>query len=190
MWVLRKSQGFSLIELMVVVSITTLITGLAIPKFAAFKIRAARAEVNYHLKGMYATAHSFRAESDRFPTYVNHPVTTGANLGCLYNGHKLNLPGNCSNGIKLFMPYDVTSMAKLTYFYGYSVSADAQSFSLGAVLVKYANFSDVDGNPLPDILWYGKPPVNPSICKPNYGVSVQMSSEGIATAIDPVKYCF
>ncbi len=56
-------KGFSLVELMVVISILSLISGLAIPNIAAMKIKAAKAEPQTNLRVFEVAVKSYQAET-------------------------------------------------------------------------------------------------------------------------------
>ena len=113
----RNSRaGFSLIELMVVISIITLVTSIAIPNYILFKIKAARVEMYYNMNTIYSLAHSYRAEHDRWPlmwpvgTYTIYSTSPVPNT---------STPNTCtaSYGGENQMGFKVTNCEALHYFY-------------------------------------------------------------------------
>jgi len=62
----KVQQGFTLIELMIVVAIIGLLAALAIPKFLKFQARAKTSEAKTNLKGLYTAQKSYLAEHDAF----------------------------------------------------------------------------------------------------------------------------
>ena len=66
---LRKlNQGFTLIELMIVVAIIGILAAIAIPNFVKFQCRSKQSEAKGNLKAIYVAEESYRAERDH---YVN-----------------------------------------------------------------------------------------------------------------------
>ncbi len=132
-----KSSGFSLVELMVVISIMSLLSALALPKVANLKIRAAQAEKQVNLNFLYTALKSHRAENE------NLVVGYSIQHGTYKLGGDANFCG--TNSIGFF----ITECEKLRYFYnGYAysgsdeVAASASSVYLvigGSVVVRYGN---------------------------------------------------
>lgn len=58
----RAQDGFSLIELSVVIAIVNLIVALAIPNIIAVKIKAGRGEMLLNMNGLYAQAAAYKGE--------------------------------------------------------------------------------------------------------------------------------
>lgn len=63
----RKSQGFSLVELMVVVSIIGILAGLSVPRFQAFQTKARLAEVWSLTDGARQDVQEFYERHGSFP---------------------------------------------------------------------------------------------------------------------------
>ena len=59
-------RDFSLIELMIVVSIIGVLSSIAIPKFASMQYRAKRAEVPSNIDGIKTAETAYNASFDRF----------------------------------------------------------------------------------------------------------------------------
>ena len=68
---MQKNKGFSLIELMIVVSIIAIIAAIAIPNFLSFVSKTRRAEVKSNLSGIYKAEASYFGEKDTFsPSFM------------------------------------------------------------------------------------------------------------------------
>jgi type IV pilus assembly protein PilA len=72
---LRKQEGFTLIELMIVVAIIGILAAIAIPNFLRFQAKSKQAEAKTNLGAIGTTAESYKDEHD---TYA---VTTNDDLG-------------------------------------------------------------------------------------------------------------
>ncbi len=63
----KKSKGFTLIELMIVVAIIGILAAIAIPNFLRFQAKSKQTEAKTNLGAIGTTAEAFRAE---FDTYI------------------------------------------------------------------------------------------------------------------------
>jgi len=62
----RKNNGFTLVELMVVVAIVAILAAIAIPNYLKFVGKTRRAEVKYNLEAIYKAEMSWYAEHAAF----------------------------------------------------------------------------------------------------------------------------
>ena len=72
---IKGDQGFTLIELMIVVAIIGILAAIAIPNFMTYQAKARQSEAKVNLGGMFTTAVSYFAENNTFS------VPTGDTLG-------------------------------------------------------------------------------------------------------------
>lgn len=63
---MKRQQGFSLVELMIVVAIMAILAAIAIPSFMKFSQRAKTAEATQNLAAIRSCLESYRAENDRY----------------------------------------------------------------------------------------------------------------------------
>ncbi|MGE5699608.1 MAG: type IV pilin protein [Deltaproteobacteria bacterium] len=63
---MRKNQGFTLIELMIVVAIIAILAAIAIPNFLKFVGKTRRSEVKYNLEAIYKAEISWFGEYNTF----------------------------------------------------------------------------------------------------------------------------
>jgi prepilin-type N-terminal cleavage/methylation domain-containing protein len=82
----RGQKGFSLVELMIVVSIIGILAALAVPKFQSFQAKARAAEVKNNLSHGYTLQMSYHGDNDTYGTLqqigfsLNNVAATGAAL--------------------------------------------------------------------------------------------------------------
>ena len=67
----RKDQGFTLIELMIVVAIIGILAAIAIPNFIKFQARSKQSEAKSNLKALFTAQQSYFQEHDKFETQLN-----------------------------------------------------------------------------------------------------------------------
>ena len=68
---MRRSKGFSLVELMIVVAIIGVLAAIAVTQYTKFQLRAKRAELPGNVDGLKIAQISFEAANDYF---ANCPV--------------------------------------------------------------------------------------------------------------------
>ena len=74
----KNQKGFSLIELMVVVSIIGILSSIAVPQFQKFKKKAQQAEAKTLLSGIYTAQKIFSVEHN---TYYSNLYAIGFEVG-------------------------------------------------------------------------------------------------------------
>src|SRR2546422_8371587 len=63
---IKGDQGFTLIELMIVVAIIGILAAIAIPNFMTYQAKARQSEAKVNLGGVFTTATSYFAENNTF----------------------------------------------------------------------------------------------------------------------------
>src|SRR5688500_13679377 len=69
---IRQSEGFTLIELMIVVAIIGILAAIAIPNFLKFQCKSKQSEAKTNLAGIFTSEKSFFGE---YNTYATHLVS-------------------------------------------------------------------------------------------------------------------
>jgi len=71
---LHKSEGFSLVELMIVVAIMAILAAIAIPSYLNFQMKARESEARTNLAAIKTCEESYKAETDQYRTCAVHPA--------------------------------------------------------------------------------------------------------------------
>ena len=81
---LNRKQGFSLVELMIVVAIIGILAALAIPRFQQFQAKSKQAEARSNLAHIYTLQLSYNGDNDTFSSFEF--LTLGGGTGGLAIG--------------------------------------------------------------------------------------------------------
>ena len=65
----KDRQGFTLVELMIVVAIIGILAAIAIPNFLKYQAKAKQSEAKVNLKSVYTAELSYLAESDAYNAF-------------------------------------------------------------------------------------------------------------------------
>jgi type IV pilus assembly protein PilA len=76
----RRSGGFSLVELMVVVAIIGILASTALPSFLKYQLRAKTSEVKTNLQAIRHTQMAYMSETGRFAPAAPSPATYGGSV--------------------------------------------------------------------------------------------------------------
>ena len=122
----KQEDGFSIIEVMIVVAIMAIIAAIARPKFGEFKAKARMAEAKTNLSNLYTLQRSYLPNQ----SYV---AISGY-------GAKLSGAGtSCNNQSAEGLGFDLSPCNTKVPRYRYSVTTTSNTFVAGAVQVRYAD---------------------------------------------------
>jgi type IV pilus assembly protein PilA len=90
---LRDSDGFTLIELMIVVAIIGILAAIAIPNFLQYQARSRQAEARTNLGGIFVSETSWFGENSRYGSFQE----TGFTIASTSNRYTYRSPANGGN---------------------------------------------------------------------------------------------
>lgn len=97
----RKKDGFSLVELMVVVAIIGILATLAIPKFATFQAKARQSEAKTNLGALFALESAYAVDNGAYVDIGlvgrNGPAATACTAATVTNALGFKPLGKCEN---------------------------------------------------------------------------------------------
>jgi len=73
----KKDKGFTLIELMIVIAIIGILAAIAIPQFAAYRVRGFNADAQTHVRNLATSLEAYFADKNVYTATVADLATYG-----------------------------------------------------------------------------------------------------------------
>ena len=136
----KKSKGFTLIELMIVVAIIAILAAIAIPQYKKFQLKAKTAEAKTNLGAIRTAEEAYAAENDVYVLAAVYPDAADSEKNAWTSG---SAPGFDSIG---FEP-----AGEVRYSYGVDTSANSggsgtNAVTDGSVDIYISAGADLDGD--------------------------------------------
>ena len=96
---MKGNQGFTLIELMIVVAIIGILAAIAIPNFMTYQAKARQSEAKVGLGGIFTTATSYFAENGTYsvaPSGLGYAPAGSPKYTFSYNTAQINTVGTAT----------------------------------------------------------------------------------------------
>jgi len=170
----HKSDGFTLIELMIVIAILGVLTATAIPAFQRMQMRSKTSEVKVNMVAIRIAEVAYRSEFGDFLAAQVSPAAYGGNLAVDF----LDTGPSGEN----FSTLGWEPEGRVYFQYGVSASTDANAFTIAAA-------ADLDQNGTPQIWGYIMPDSNGALapeilgCTGVWNPSTQ--STGLTASVGP-----
>ena len=90
---LHKSEGFSLVELMIVVAIMAILAAIAIPTYLNFQMKARESEARTNLAAIKTCEESYKAENDLYVACTASPAAVPGSVAVPWAAEAAVAPG-------------------------------------------------------------------------------------------------
>lgn len=111
----RHEQGFTLVELMVVVAIIGILAAIAIPNFSKYQSRARQSEAKIALSGVYTAEKAFSIENGGFTQCIKQIGVAVDGTNNFYAvGFKNTNVTNCGGGGATCLNFNATTLCSAT----------------------------------------------------------------------------
>jgi type IV pilus assembly protein PilA len=109
---MRKNEGFTLIELMIVIAIIGILAAIAIPQFSAYRMRSYNAAAEADLRNAATAQEAYYVDNQH---YVASPIDLIGSTYGLYTSANVTLDGNISTTTSQYSMTAYHSAGNKTY---------------------------------------------------------------------------
>jgi len=145
----KRSKGFTLIELMIVVAIIAILAAIAIPQYKKFQLKAKTAEAKTNLGAIRTAEEAYAAEEDVYVLAANYPA-----IGSVGSAKQTWTAGSASGfdtiGFQpagdVYYSYGVGTQACTTGGAQGSTSGEKTGIKAGTIDIYICAVGDLDGD--------------------------------------------
>ena len=136
----KRSKGFTLIELMIVVAIIAILAAIAIPQYKKFQLKAKTAEAKTNLGAIRTAEEAYAAENDVYVLAALHPSNSPGSS-----------PQSWGSSAQGFDSIGFQPAGQVRYIYGVGTSANSggsgtNAVTDGSVDIYISAGADLDGD--------------------------------------------
>jgi len=149
----QRASGFTLIELMFVVSIIGILAVIAVPLFRTYQFRAKSAEAKINLGALRVLEHSYFSEHDQFLAAAPEPPVIPGSSSTVFNPNAA------------FEALGFRPEGRVYFSYGVAVTTDGVGYTADAG-------ADIDADGIPQLWGFAKPDGNGALGAGQVGCNV------------------
>jgi type IV pilus assembly protein PilA len=150
---LRRSPGFTLLELMLVLAVVALLAAIAIPVFRAYQLRSKSAEVKNNLGAIRVLEETYYSAHDQFLAAAAEPPVIPGGSSTVFNPNAA------------FTALGFRPEGRVYFSYGVAVTADASGYTADAA-------ADIDADGFPQLWGFAKPDSHGALTPGQVGCTV------------------
>jgi len=150
---LQQPDGYTLLELMLVLAVVALLATIAIPLFRTYQLRSKSAEAKSNLGSIRVLEETYYSSHDQYLAAASEPAVIPGSLATDFNPNAA------------FTALGFRPEGRVYFSYGVAVNADASGYTADAA-------ADIDGDGFPQLWGFSKPNASGALVPGQVGCTV------------------